>query len=30
MGLWAWGYAMNWQRLLAIMGPDGHLLVMPY
>jgi hypothetical protein len=29
-GLWAWGYAMNWQRLLAIMGPDGHLLLMPY
>jgi 4-amino-4-deoxy-L-arabinose transferase-like glycosyltransferase len=28
--LWAWGYAMNWQRLLAIMGPDGHRLLLPY
>ena len=30
VGLWAWGNAMNWQRLLAIMGPDGHLLLLPY
>jgi hypothetical protein len=30
VGLWAWGYAMNWQHLLAIMAPDGHLLAMPY
>jgi 4-amino-4-deoxy-L-arabinose transferase-like glycosyltransferase len=28
--LWVWGYAMNWERLLAIMGPGGHLLLLPY
>jgi hypothetical protein len=28
--LWVWGYAMNLQRLLAIMGPGGHQLLLPY
>jgi hypothetical protein len=27
---WAWGYAMNWDRLLLIMGPGGHKLMLPY
>ncbi len=30
VSLWVWGYAMNWARLLAIMGPGGHLLLLPY
>lgn len=28
--LWGWGYAMNWDRLMAIMGPGGHALLLPY
>ena len=28
--LWVWGCAMNWDPLLAIMGPDGRRLALAY
>ncbi|PKO23265.1 MAG: hypothetical protein CVU38_05045 [Chloroflexi bacterium HGW-Chloroflexi-1] len=30
LALWVWGFAMNWSKLVALMGPDGHRLYLPY
>lgn len=30
IGLWVWYFAMNWARLLAILGPEGNELFLSY
>lgn len=30
LALWSWGFAMNWSKLIALMGPEGSRLYLPY